>query len=184
MVQYNFYARSQGFTLIELMIVIAIVGILAAIALPAYQDYTKRTKVVEGLNLASAAKNEFGLMIASEKDLSIISKEWNRRAGGRGITSKYVSSILVDDKTGVITLTFDPAQVGLGATENQLTLTPWIRDGSATGLSLPAALAVSKSGAIDWGCASSTHAVATLNGITVSPPSQPLLAKYAPAQCR
>ena len=55
----------KGFTLIELMIVVAIIGILAAIAIPAYQDYTVRAQVTEGLNLAAAAKTAVAESFAS-----------------------------------------------------------------------------------------------------------------------
>lgn len=159
-----------GFTLIELMIVVAIIGILAAVALPAYQDYTVRAKITEGIGLASAAKTA----VAEAFQANGTVPTTNALAGYAPSATKYVSSIDVG-AGGMITITYDPVGItALTAATNKITLTPNIAK---------AALAAGATGSIDWACASATKTTATARGLAVATVGT-VLAKYVPAECR
>jgi len=117
----------QGFTLIELMIVVAIIGILAAIAIPAYQDYTIRAQVSEGLNLASGAK---AAVSEAFMDSGIMPTS-NALAGmevATNISGKYVLSVTITDP-GIINVLYG-VDANTSLTTAVLLLTP---DGSAGG---------------------------------------------------
>ncbi|MBW8370053.1 MAG: pilin [Thiobacillus sp.] len=151
----------QGFTLIELMIVVAIIGILAAVAIPAYQDYTVRAKVTEGLSLASGIKATIAENAANGIPL-------NNNTPGVGATPAFVATRnvanMVAAANGEITITY-PATAGGGT----IVLAP--RDGAG-----PLVAGTLPVNPITWNC----NAV----GSTLPGTAGTLLAKYAPAECR
>src|ERR1700744_5594325 len=99
----------KGFTLIELMIVVAIIGILAAIAIPAYQDYTIRAKITEGLNLADSAKTAVAESWQSggTTGLAAAASGWNTSF----TPTKYVQNIQIDTATGAISVTYNSTAI-------------------------------------------------------------------------
>ena len=151
----------EGFTLIELMIVVAIIGILAAIAIPAYQNYTIRAQVTEGMNLASAVETGVAEYFANPGTWPA-----NRTpAGGDPVnlpTGKYVTSVNVSG-AGLITITYGN-QANSAILNGTLSLTP----------------GANANGDVSWICGN--HTAPT--GITVTGTLPTVQQKYLPQVCR
>lgn len=188
-----------GFTLIELMIVVAIIGILAAVALPAYQDYTVRAKVTEGIVLSSVLQQ----LVA---DNAVNGIQSTTTSGGlfagmatgtsaaqtqcitgtttcayqtvltTGFVSPNVTSLTGVGTTGVITIAFRPSVVA--ATANLLVLAP-----SVNGVAMDYSAANPRAeGPIVWTCFAAGKAA--LFGFTPAAATVTLKPNYAPASCR
>ncbi|HET6632002.1 MAG TPA: pilin [Rhodanobacteraceae bacterium] len=129
-------ARQHGFTLIELMIVVAIIAILAAIAIPAYQDYVIRAQVTEGMSLANGAKAAVWDYVSNTGNMPT-----NNKVAGlvtnTSISGKYVSA--VDVTGGAITVSFDTANTNTAIRSSTLVLSP-----------------ITFAGSISWTCTAST----------------------------
>ncbi len=148
----------KGFTLIELMVVVAITGVLAAIAIPAYQDYTVRAKLTEAITSMSVAKNGVGDWFNSENAFPSSDAEAGLSADGTSYATDVISSIDMGTADGTVVVSTKLIDSEILTTSNKFHFSP----------------TTTAAGAIEWNCKPGENATG----------DDALDSKFLPGECR